>query len=120
MAIELRQYIRSKKWLPIIDTMEKWVEHKTSGGKIKRKKETWVRLGLAPKIGLVISNGYKSVGWSLRNPCDAFNSEEALRVAREHMKIRANADDLDDVPPSLRDAVKTMLQRSRRFYKKTA
>jgi hypothetical protein len=117
MAVELRQYIRSKNWRPVLEFIDKFVDKVSeTTGKTKRKKETWVKLGRAPRVGVVVSNGFGSVGWSLLHEPDTYDPRMAIRLARG---IEENEEKLDysEIPYSIHKDIKKMLERSKKYFK---
>lgn len=71
----------------------------------------WFKMSRGNPIGVVVSNGYNSVGWSLVNEKhDHFDKKEALRLAREN-EING---DVRNIPKKAQEAILIVLERSRK------
>jgi len=115
--MELVEYIRSRKYREVVEEKMEIVYKKDSNGnptdQIDRKR-LWVRLGRGKPIGVIISNGAGSVGWSLVKHPDKFDRTMALNIARERELYHHN----DPVPYSIQDQVQKMLNRSKKTFTK--
>jgi len=67
-------------------------------------------------IGVILSNGRNSVGWSLcaRSHGDSFDYKRGIMIAQAR---EANGYDVDKVPASIRDEFEKMLDRSQAYFK---
>jgi hypothetical protein len=96
--MELIYYVRNNK---VLNVLEKKIED----GKC------WVRVSKGKRVGMVVSNGYNSVGWSLCNKDDEFDREKGLQIARQREQKK---DTLEKIPYCIKQHVERMLERSKK------
>ena len=112
--MELIEYIRDNHYRDIVEEkMEEIYKVKNGEQKVDRKR-LWVRLGRGKPVGVIVSNGNGTVGWSLVKYPDQFNRETALRIARAR---EMNNDNPEPIPYKIENQIKKMLARSKKTFK---
>jgi len=74
-----------------------------------------VKLSKGVPCGVVVSNGYDSVGWSAISHRDTFSKKKGLMIAREREK---NGFNYDHVPEYMKEHIYSMLEKSRTRFNK--
>ena len=77
----LVEYVRDRKNSKIVDERVEVVHKKNEKGKEKEIKELWVKLEKGCPIGVVVSTGHGTVGWSLLRKGDTFSKKRAIKIA---------------------------------------
>jgi len=73
-----------------------------------------IKLSRGKPIGVVVSNSYGKVGYSLCSHGDSFDKKKGLMIAREREK---NGFNLENVPEFMKEHLNIMLEKSRRAFK---